>query len=116
MSDNVSVKPTAADVLRAVREVASLELAAGRLPAFLGELERLRCEVLLEATNPKSVRPEAEPDDGRGLLSAVQVAERLGRSKWWVYANKNSLPIVRFPTGGFAFRPQALDAWIKRRS
>lgn len=38
------------------------------------------------------------------------------RSVWWVYSNKNSLPIVRLGTGGFKFDPARLDRWIARRS
>lgn len=110
------MKPTPADVLRAVREVAISELAAGRLSAFLGELERARVEILLDATAPKSVQREGDPVDGKDLLSAAQVAKRLGRSVWWVYSNKNSLPIVRLGTGGFKFDPARLDRWIARRS
>jgi hypothetical protein len=116
VSDSVSVKPTPADVLRAVREVAISELAAGRLSAFLGELERLRVEILLDAVTPASVRPEAAPGDRKDLLSAAQVAKRLGRSVWWVYSNKHSLPMVRLGTGGFKFDPARLDRWIARRS
>lgn len=105
-----------AEALRSIRKAAAEALAAGELSAFLGDLERVRTDVLLEASNPKPNPAPPAPAAGPKLLSAVQVAERLGRSKWWVYTNKNSLPIVRFPTGGFAFRAEGLERWIIRRS
>jgi hypothetical protein len=83
-----------------LRELAELEEALGR--AFSEEAH--------------SGQSAPAPGDGPKLLSAKEVAKRLNRSTWWVYANKNSLPIVRFPTGGFAFRENALQRWIVRRA
>jgi hypothetical protein len=45
----------------------------------------------------------------------VEVAERIGRSKWWVYENKDALPIVRLPTGRYGFSEKGLERWIERR-
>jgi len=105
-----------AEALRSIREAAAEALAAGELSAFLGDLERVRTDVLLEASKPQPNPLAPAATDGPKLLSAVQVAARLGRSKWWVYTNKNSLPIVRFPTGGFAFKAEGLERWISRRT
>jgi hypothetical protein len=80
----------------------------------LAELEESLSRAFSEEANSGS--PAPDPGDGPKLLSAKEVAKRLNRSLWWVYANKNSLPIVRFPTGGFAFREDALKRWIVRRA
>jgi hypothetical protein len=81
----------------------------------LAELEDSLGRAFSEEANSGSSAPD-HPDDGPKLLSAKEVAKRLNRSTWWVYANKNSLPIVRFPTRGFAFREDALQCWIVRRT
>lgn len=95
------------EALRLVREVATEAAAAGGLPNFLAELERARAEAILSATVP--AKPSAR------LLSVRETAERLGRSASWVYKNKGALPTVRFPTGGFAFQSDAIEAWVKGR-
>lgn len=116
MPELASSAPDFAPVLRAVREAAREALAAGALPDLLAELERVRTEVLLSALAPPSSEPQPRQEGAPGLLTVAQVAERLGRSKSWVYKNRHSLPIVRFPTGGYAFNPRGLEWWIKRRT
>lgn len=98
--------------LESVRAAALAAQAAGDLPVFLGELERLRVEILLSASHPSD--PLTNPDGDR-LLSVAEVAERIGRSQWWVYRNKDALPIVRLPTGRYAFSEKRLERWIQRR-
>lgn len=97
--------------LESVRAAALDAQAAGDLPVFLGELERLRTEILISATSP----PE-QPLERDRLLSVVEVARRIGRSQWWVYRNKDSLPIVRLPTGRYGFSEKGLERWIERRT
>jgi len=96
------------EALRLVREVATEAIAAGGLPAFLAELERVRSEAILDAA-----RPMRQPDR---LWSVREAAERLGRSPSWVYKNKGALPLVRFPTGGFGFNSASLTEWIESRT
>ena len=98
-------------VLESVRAAALAARDAGDLPTFLGELERLRVEILLPPTNSSD-----PPRDNDRLLSVAEVAQRIGRSQWWVYANKGSLPIVRLPTGRYAFSEKRLERWIQRRA
>ncbi len=96
--------------LESVRAAALQAQTDGDLPVFLGELERLRVEILISATSS----PEPQLEDH--LLSVAEVAQRIGRSRWWVYSNKNSLPIVRLPTGGYRFSEKRLKRWIERRA
>lgn len=100
--------------LQSVRVAALAAQAAGDLPVFLGELERVRVEILLSASHPSDPLP-ASPNRDR-LLSVAEVAQRIGRSLWWVYRNKNALPIVRLPTGRYGFSEKRLERWIERRA
>jgi predicted DNA-binding transcriptional regulator AlpA len=99
-------------LLEAVRTAALEAQANGSLPSFLGELERLRIEILVSLIKPSHPPPSSKEER---LLSVAEVSERIGRSPWWVYANKNSLPIVRLPTGRYAFSEKGLERWIERR-
>jgi len=97
--------------LESVRAAALAARAAGDLPVFLGELERLRAEILISTTSP--LDPPLEKDR---ILSVPEAARRIGRSPWWVYRNKNALPIVRLPTGRYGFSEKRLERWIERRA
>src|ERR1700737_3992979 len=104
-----------------LREVLEALSGAGReagaddeLAAFLGELERIRTELLLDATSGRRLS-KPESDAGR-LLSVAEVARRIGKSTWWVYTNKDTLPIVRLPTGRYGFSEKGLDRWLERRA
>jgi predicted DNA-binding transcriptional regulator AlpA len=87
------------------------------LPVFLGEIERVRVSILvsLSPAAPEPLQAAGEPTSGR-LLSVAETADRLGRSKSWVYKNRAALPIVRFPTGGYGFSAKHLERWINRRA
>lgn len=55
----------------------------------------------------------AQPSSRR-LLTADDVAERLGVPRSWVYAQarQNKIPFVRL--GHYRrFRPEAIDAWVR---
>jgi hypothetical protein len=93
--------------IESVRTAAQEASAAGELPAFLGELERVRVEAIAGMTTPK---------DGYRVLSVEETATRLNRSPSWVYKNKATLPVVRFPTGGFGFDEAKLERWIENRT
>jgi predicted DNA-binding transcriptional regulator AlpA len=93
--------------LEAVRTAAKAAASAGELPAFLGELERLRVEAITGL---------ASPTNGSRVLTVEETAARLGRSVSWVYKNKATLPMVRFPTGGFGFDERRLERWIEGRT
>lgn len=93
-------------VFEAVRAAANEARAAGELPGFLGALEALRVEVLVAGNSVSRDR----------VLTVAETATRLGRSPSWVYKNKASLPMVRFPTGGFGFDERKLERWIQART
>lgn len=113
-SVNRSAIPAASEAIEAVRRAAA-RLAREEIPTFLGELERVRAEILIAANTPVQ-EPASAVAEPSGLLTAERVAARLGCSKWWVYKNRDSLPIVRLPTGGYRFKAEALETWIRRRS
>lgn len=84
------------------------------LPAFLGDLERVRVSVLIAAA---PAMPEASvPKTPDRVLKVEETAARLGRSLSWVYKNKHALPMVSLPTGGYGFSERKLERWIERRS
>lgn len=101
-------------VLESVRAAALQAQADGELSIFLGDLERVRMEVLLSAT-ALATQPATGSKKDR-VLSVNETAKRIGRSRWWVYANKDALPIVRLPTGRYGFSERALERWIERRA
>jgi predicted DNA-binding transcriptional regulator AlpA len=102
------------EALEAVRSAAQEAAAAGELPAFLADLERVRVEAVLVAAAPKPA--PAGPRTPSRLLSVREAAERLGRSRWWVYRHKATLPVTRLQTGGFGFDEKALELWIEGRT
>lgn len=71
-------------------------------------------EAILEAAR-QAAETGAEKKRDR-VLTVKQTAARLGRSSSWVYKNKNSLPVVRFSTGGYGFSERRLEEWIRRRT
>lgn len=105
---------TRQETLAAVRSAAQDAAAVGELPAFLAELERLRVEAVLSAAAP---REEAPIPKGPGrLLGVAEAAARLGRSRWWVYRHKATLPVTRLQTGGYGFDERKLECWIDGRT
>jgi hypothetical protein len=105
---------TRQDAILADLRAFAAEIPREALPAFLGQLEALRVEILLaQAPTSGSPPPPEAPDR---LLSVAETAARVGMSAWWVRQNKNALPIVRLPGGRFKFSERRLEAWIRRRS
>jgi hypothetical protein len=105
---------TTQETLEAVRLVAREAATAGELPAFLGAVQQVCAEALLAAATP-GPSPEAPGQPGR-ILTVQEAAQRLGRSRWWVYRHKATLPVTRFQTGGFGIDERALERWIERRT
>ena len=93
--------------LDAVRAAVNEAKLAGGLPAFLGALEALRVEALVAGNDAARASR---------VLTVDETARRLSRSPSWVYKNKGSLPIVRYPTGGFGFDERKLERWIEART
>jgi hypothetical protein len=102
----------AEDALRLVREAIGPARAADELPEFFAELERIRVAILLTPAAAPVTANEVTADH---LLTTAQTAKRLGRSEWWVRSNKDTLPIVRLPTGRYRFSANGLDRWLRTR-
>gem|GEM_PF-5972188 len=102
------------DAIEAIRQAASDASAAGQLPAFLAAVEQVRIEAVLAAAGPREA-PATPKTPGR-VLTVEQAAARLGRSRWWVYRHKATLPVTRFQTGGFGFDEHKLERWIEGRT
>jgi predicted DNA-binding transcriptional regulator AlpA len=102
------------EVLQAIRQVAATAQAAGELPIFLGELELVRMEILLSART-SAAQLDTGPKKDR-VLSVKETAKRIGKSRWWIYQNRDALPIVRLPTGRYGFSAKGLERWIERRA
>ena len=102
------------DAIEAIRQAAMEASAAGQLPAFLAAVEQVRVEAVLAAADPRKAS-ETPRRPGR-VLTVEQAAARLGRSRWWVYRHKASLPVTRFQTGGFGFDEHNLERWIEGRT
>lgn len=109
---------TQQETLAAVRVAARQAADAGELPGFLAELERLRVEAVLATAQPvQRPSPTREiPESRSRLLTVQEAAERLGRSRWWVYRHKATLPVTRLQTGGFGFDEKRLERWIAGRT
>ncbi len=95
------------------------------VPALLGELESLRVLLWarLQAPTPapgrRSARQQgnAEPAAGEErLLTADQVAARLGVSRRWVYRKAGALPFTRrLSCGTLRFSERGLERWKEKR-
>jgi predicted DNA-binding transcriptional regulator AlpA len=109
---------TQQETLAAVRVAARQAADAGELPGFLAELERLRVEAVLATAQPVRSLPSTRemPESRSRLLTVQQTAKRLGRSRWWVYRHKATLPVTRLQTGGFGFDEKRLEQWIAGRT
>jgi len=105
---------TRLETLCAVRLAAQEAITSGDLPAFLGAVQQVCAEAMLDAAAPKASSSETRV--GGRLLTVQEAAKRLGRSRWWVYRHKTTLPITRLPTGGFGFDARKLERWIESRS
>lgn len=109
---------TQQETLAAVRVAAQQASDAGELPGFLAELERLRVEAVLATAQPVQSPPPTGgyPESRSRLLTVQETAKRLGRSRWWVYRHKATLPVTRLQTGGFGFDEKRLEKWIAGRT
>jgi hypothetical protein len=96
--------------LAAVREVAR-SLSREQLPTFLGELERVRVEILLPP-----VTPVTNSENGDRALSPREAAKLIGRSTDWVYRHRHELPTTRLSSGRWVVSQSKLKRWLDGRS
>lgn len=98
------------------------DLDADQVPELLGELETLRARLelrLLTAVNgvvAATADREPENHDGDRLLSAREVAERLGMDRRAVYRRADKWPFTRrLGPNTVRFSERGLDRWLKTR-
>ena len=96
------------------------DVAPEALPALLGELEALRAalwvRVAAHTAAPAPIqRGNGTPGEER-LLTAAQVAVRLGVSRRWVYRKAATLPFTRcLGPGTLRFSERGLERWEEAR-
>lgn len=102
--------PDFAALLRPVRDAAR-DLPPEARPVLFGALAAVQAELLVAP-------PAPPPDPADLLLSPAQVAERLGRSRDWVYRQRHALPTTPLPGGGgrWGVRESRLRRWMDARS
>jgi excisionase family DNA binding protein len=94
---------------------------ADALPALIGEAEALRARLwarLQAASCAPAVAVTAPTVNGGSdrLISAEEVAERLGVDRRWVYRHTGSLPFARRLSGGtLRFSERGLERWKDSR-
>jgi hypothetical protein len=83
------------------------EMPAESLPAVCGALAALQAEILMLPRRPPA---------GDRLLKPEEVAQRIGRSRDWVYRHRHSLPTTRLDRGRWSVRESALTRWLENRA
>lgn len=87
------------------------------IPATLGELESVRAALWARLIHPETSetpsRPEETPSDG--LLTAGDVARRLGVHRRWVYRHAEQLGAVRLSEARVRFPVAGVERFLSRR-
>ncbi len=103
------------DLLRVLRSAAAEATASGGIPGFLADLERVRAEALMGTR-----APSAAPEGHDRLLTAEELAGRLGKSVWWVYRQArtpDALPFRRdLPGGRYGFSERGLERFLAQKN
>lgn len=68
---------------------------------------------LLEPVVQEATRPEVSATDA--LLTAEQIAERLGVSAKWIYRHLRKQPFARKLGGTWRFGEQGFERWLARQ-
>lgn len=102
----------------AALEAEAATAPASELPDLLGRLETIKsrawARLSSHAPQPAPTVPATPaPKPAERLLTAEQAAERLGRSKWWVYRHSQELPHVVLPGGRAAYSEARLERWLR---
>jgi hypothetical protein len=109
---------------RTALEALEAEVAAApaaELPDLIGRLETIKSRAWARLASPVPTQPASsiqappEPKPAERLLTAEQAAERLGRSKWWVYRHRAELPHVVLPGGRAGYSAVRLKRWLDDR-
>lgn len=105
-----------AELLGVLRAAAAESRASGSLPSFLADLERVRAEAILGGAPGASVAALG-PDR---LLTADELARRLGKSRWWVYRQARTPDAFPFrkdlPGGRYGFSERGLERFLAQKT
>jgi len=104
-------------LLEGVRAVgsAALELGPIERAKVCGALAEVQARLLLTpAAGLDPDRPVSPPETPR-LLTAQEAGARLGKSKWWVYRNRATLPHL-VVGDEYRFPSEKLDRWAESRT
>lgn len=95
------------------------DVPVAAIPALIGEAEALRALLWARLQAPPASKAKSSTGGGPDrMLTAEEVAERLGVSKRWVYRQQESghLPFaVRLSENTLRFSEQGLERWKARR-
>jgi excisionase family DNA binding protein len=80
------------------------------IPAVIGELERVKATLWIRLANPCS-GPNVPEVNGE-LLTVEEVAERLRKSRSWVYRHAGRLPFTRRVGRSLRFLPAGLTKYL----
>ncbi len=67
-------------------------------------------------SGPGPARPASAPDDGDRLLTVEEAAEKIKKSKDWLYRNHRDLSATRRIGRSLRFSEKMLNRWIASRS
>jgi hypothetical protein len=103
--------------LRVALEEAIATASRQELPGLAGDLTAAAGRVLARLSEPVTAPRESLPSlpSSDRVLTPKEAAGMLGKSVAWVYENKATLPMVRFPTGSYGFSERGLQRLIKGR-
>jgi predicted DNA-binding transcriptional regulator AlpA len=106
------VIPALPDAWRALRAV---DVPDEAIPEAIGLLARLHGELLARLVRPDTNGRRSEAEEDSSLLTATEVAERLGCSTRFVYDHKQELGAVELSPRCLRFRPAAVERHIARQ-
>ena len=86
------------------------QVPRSQIPDALGELERVKAELLARLVQPEVQQPTEDP-----LLTTKQVAERLQVDCKWVYGHKADLGGVSLSRRKLRFPLSEVERYLRRR-
>jgi len=88
-------------------------------PALMGELERLKCRLLVRLTGASrtAAAPPPVPQSSERLLAVKETAELLGVKPRWVYRHAHEIAArVDLPGSTMRFSKRKLEKWLAQRT
>lgn len=92
------------------------EIPPDRVPALLGEIERLRATLWARLTTPAGGNGQPDPPAEDRLLSVTEAAEKLGLTEDYLYRHAKTLPFtVRVGPRQLRFSLRGIERYIRQR-